>query len=324
MKLILDLNDKFLKKLLILILMYFTGIAAKTEKYCQWNYCEPIHVEKKWSWWRGWQKTTKYFGRQRDKEPTREYTNNDLIKIRDECNEWRGQWPLNCPMTLVGNVDNTWTHQNLMWTNELLEDINNYRREYKKPSLKCRVPVGYYNIGFFGEANYNMGQALGTTYTDCMDVGFLMTPFLGTGTKLAEAIIYYNDLGIIDWKTIVNYMVANHHTNINESDDKKDLFEYISRDPKILMKSSLLFSPFLQSTVIYNFIVFNSALNEQNSQLEIWIGPTDRKQKTKFINMYGKWAGQVPYSDVGWSIGGMHRPGTENWYSNPSNYIHWL
>jgi hypothetical protein len=315
MKLTLDLSCKYLKRLPIIILMYCTGITAKTEKYCQWNYCEPIHVEKKWSWWRGWQKTTKYFGRQRGTELAREYTNNDLSKIRDECNEWRGQWPLNCPMKLVGNIDKMWTHQNLMWTNELLEDINKYRSSsiYKLPSLTCRVPVGIYNIGFFGEAIFNYGAALGNTYANCSDVGFLIKPFLGTDPTLAAAIENYH-FGIIDWLKIKNHMVKNNP----QANWKENLFNLISRDPDVLKESSLLFAPFLQSTVIMNNIYQS---DYKPLSFEYWIGPTNRKQQ---IELVGGRAGKVPYSEIAWSIDGMHRPGSENWYNNMSNYIHWF
>jgi hypothetical protein len=95
MKFNLGKNKKFLLSVLVIAITYCTNVNA--EKFCKWQGCVPMIVEKNSL---GQMKIDKINENHSNENKVNDYGKKDIDKMLQECKVWKGFWPANCPIRL--------------------------------------------------------------------------------------------------------------------------------------------------------------------------------------------------------------------------------
>jgi hypothetical protein len=166
MKLNLCRNKKFLLILLVLAITYCHNVNATV---CKWDGCVPMFKDWYHISYHRFNRTHKIG----DINHLNGYTDHNIEDIKNKCDYWEGQWPLNCPMKLTEKREG----DNIMWTDELLEEFN---LKHQSNPWKCKVTslklgLGY-QYGPFGEV-INFPQSGPKTDMECNET-FKLYPFL--------------------------------------------------------------------------------------------------------------------------------------------------
>ena len=247
MKFNLSKNNKFLISLLVLAITYCNNVNATV---CKWDGCTPMY--------KNWYGVYHRFNRSQKVgffNELNNYSDQNIKDIKENCDLWEGQWPLNCSMQLTSQ-NNT-----IIWTDEFLKEIEEYRKNKKYKPLNCTIP--FYSAlterGLFNEVlKFNKSSRL-PQKNDCNHLYKLFD--FDPDFRVIHRIVNYREYSNLETR------LANHPNSNIESYK----FQHLQKKDAEILFDFVFFQSFK------NFIeqAINVDKNRQNNWWEVKLYDTD-------------------------------------------------